>query len=103
MLSDGRVEDEKLPEETSRERHPGKRHHPDQHREGEKGRPFRETCVIVNLFSGVVSDDDEHGKTKQRHQQIRDEIKADRRSREKRRRRSADNPHGRCLNRRAAV
>ena len=78
MLSDGRVEDEKLPEETSRERHPRKRHHPDQHREGEKGRPFCETRVIVNLFSAVVSNDDEHGKTKQRHEQIRDKIIGDR-------------------------
>jgi hypothetical protein len=78
MLSDGRVEDEKLPEETSRERDPCKRHHPDQHREGEEWRPFRETRVIVDLFSAVVSHDNKHGKTKQRHEQICDKIIGDR-------------------------
>ena len=56
---------------------PGERDHRDQHGEGEKGRTFGQTVEVLDLVRRLIRHDDQHSKTEQRHEQIRDEIIGD--------------------------
>ena len=75
MLLDGGVEDQQFRKKSGGEWNACERDHPDQHGKSEKGRTFSQAIEVFQLFSGVIGNNNQHGKAEERHQEISDEVK----------------------------
>ena len=72
------IEDEKLAEKPAVNGTPASDTIANKHGEGEERRAFSQAVEVLDSFASLFANDDQHRKTEQRHEQISDEIKADR-------------------------